>query len=151
MAKTKKRTATKPKPHERGKKVTHRVNTIRGNGTPPASVEVAAEKVPIGEAMRRAVEELGEVVIDDTLAPQQMRELSECYEDVTRRRAAWAEKNEDAKVAKKSLESATDLLLEKVRMFTHPVALPLFDQAQREDDLDKSLGSAEAPATDASV
>lgn len=114
-----------------------RSRTIKPNGSMPESAPVPPEpepKIPIGEAMRRAVEELGDVKIDNDLAPQQLRELAECYEDVTRRRAAFNERNEEAKTAKKSLESATDLLLEKVRAFTHPSPLPLFDAAERDTD-----------------
>ncbi len=140
MAKQAKRKAAKKKSETRTPTkssrapVTHRVTTHHGHGGRSTSAEVAPEKVPIGEAMRRAVEELGDVKIDDDLAPHQMHELAECYEDVTRRRAAFNEKNDDAKTAKKSLESATDLLLEKVREFTHPKSLPLFDQVEREGD-----------------
>ena len=91
--------------------------------------------------MRRAVEELGAVKIEDDLAPHQMLELAECFEDITRRRAAFNQKADEAKTAKKSLESATELLLEKVRSFTHPKALPLFDAAEREQDQDDMLDS----------
>lgn len=130
--------AAKPKPRRPDGTITHRMVTHKPNGAMSESVEVAPEetKVPIGEAMRQAVEQLGEVIIDRELAPKQMRELSDLYEDVTRRKAAYAAKADDAKIAKKSLESATDLLLEKVRLFTHPVALPLFDKAEAEEDRD---------------
>lgn len=134
--------ASKPTSERARPVVRHRANTIRGNGAPATSREVAPEKVPIGEAMRRAVEELGEVTIDDSLAPQQLRELADCYEDVTRRAAAWFEQSELCKTAKKSMESAKDLLLEKVRTFTHPVSLPLFDQAEREADQADMLDAA---------
>src|SRR6185436_19751425 len=89
-----------------------------------------------------AVEDLGEIVVDNDLAPDQMRQLAEVYEDVTRRQAAWNAKNDEAKVAKKALESATNLLLEKVRAFTHPVALPLFDKNEREADQADMLAAA---------
>lgn len=101
-------------------------------------------KVSIGEAMRRAVEELGEVVVDDKLAPSQLRQLAEYYEDVTRMQAAFNEKSEAAKVAKKSLEGATNLLLERVRAFTHPAPLPLFDQTQAEEDHETMLDAVDA-------
>lgn len=116
------------------KTVTHRINRHGSNGSISESAEVAPEKIPIGEAMRRAVEELGEVVIDDQLAPQQMRELGECLENVTRMQAAFDARSEDAKTAKKSLESAQNLLIEKVKQFTHPAPLPLFDGKEREKD-----------------
>lgn len=98
------------------------------------SVEVAPSLVPVGEAMRLAVEQLGDVKIDPELAVSQLRQLSDCFEEVTRRKAAYEAKAEESKTAKKSLESATELLLEKVRSFTHPTALPLFDQAEAEED-----------------
>lgn len=84
--------------------------------------------------MRQAVEALGDVVIDDTLAPSQMRQLAELLEDVTRREAAFKARNEEAKTAKKSLESATEFLLLRLKEFTHPASLPLFDQTQAESD-----------------
>lgn len=111
-----------------------RANIIPSNGDLPSSMEVAPETVSIGEAMRRAVEELGDVQIDEDLAPSQLRQLAETYEEVVKAQAAFNAKAEAAKIAKKSLESITALLLEKVRACTHPVALPLFDQAEREDD-----------------
>lgn len=120
-------------------KVTHRITTHRSNGNLSQSVEVAPEPVPIGEAMRLAVEQLGESRVDPALAPTQLIELGYCYEEVVRRKAAFEAKNDDAKVAKKSLESATELLLEKVRACTHPAALPLFDQVEAKDDLDTML------------
>jgi len=125
------------------KNTTHRVNTVRSNGAPSESAEVAPAPMTVGEAMRRAVEELGEVVIDEQLAAAHLRELAECYEQVTKEQAAYNQKAEVAKTAKKSLESATNLLLEKVRMFTHPEALPLFDQAQAEADRAEMLGGGE--------
>jgi hypothetical protein len=126
------------------RKVLHRVRTIKSNGDLPEAVEVAPEEVPIGEAMRRAVEELGEVVINDELAAGQLREIAEVYEDVTKAQAAFNAKNEAAKIAKKSLESVTNLLLEKVRAATHPATLPLFDQERAEDDRRDMLDAANA-------
>lgn len=119
--------------------LSHNVTEHKSNGALPEGHSVpvpAPETITIGEAMRRAVEDLGEVTIDNDLAPDQMRQLAEVYEDVTRRQAAWNAKNDEAKVAKKALESATNLLLEKVRAFTHPIALPLFDKTQAEADLE---------------
>lgn len=121
----------------------HRVTTINSNGDLPESREVAPEKVTVGEAMRRAVESLGEVVIDETMAPAQLRDISEAYEQVIREQAAYDAKAEEAKTAKKSLESATNLLLEKVRAATHPQPLPLFDQQQSEQDLEAMVGAGE--------
>lgn len=116
------------------KTVVHRINRGGTNGSPSTSTEVAPEKVNIGEAMRRAVEALGEQKVDPNLAPIQMLELADAYEQVTRMQAAFDARSEEAKTAKKSLESATNLLLEKVRSFTHPAPLPLFDGQQREAD-----------------
>jgi hypothetical protein len=100
------------------------------------------EKVNVGEAMRRAVEALGDLKIDDELAPRQMAELAELLEDITKRRAAFNLKNDEAKTAKKSLESVTELLLEKLKSFTHPAPLPLFDTEQAEDDLEDMLDAS---------
>lgn len=130
--------AQKPVPTKRARRqtVTHRLNTINPNGGRPASQEVAPEKVSVGEAMRRAVEQLGPVTIDAQLAAAQMEELAVCYDEIAKRQAAYDAKSEEAKTAKKSLESAENLLLERVREFTHAASLPLFDETQAEDDLD---------------
>lgn len=143
--KSTKRKATKPAKiasTPKRKTVTHRLHTFKGNGAPAESREVAPEPIPIGEAMRRAVDALGEVVIDDGLASAQLRELAELYERVTAEQTAFDEKAEAAKVAKKSVESATNLLLERVRAFTHAAPLPLFDQQQAEQDRSDMLDSA---------
>lgn len=150
--KKKSRSKSKPRamaqpPAKRKKWSAGRSRTVRPNGGLPEPMAVAAEtdeKVPIGEAMRRAVEALGEVTIDDTLAPQQLRELSACYDEITMRQAAFDAKAEEAKTAKKSLEAATELLLEKVRSFTHAAPLPLFDQNQAEQDHDDMLVGGDA-------
>lgn len=140
---------------ERPAKPAHRVTKFKPNGGIPTSTEVApapataSSKVSVGEAMRRAVEELGEITIDRDLAAGQLRELAELHEEITRRKAAYDLRAEEAKIAKQSLESAKDLLLEKLRTFTHPTPLPLFDQAQREADHQTMLDAA-APAEDKS-
>lgn len=114
-----------------------RVNTIKPNGgLPESKLAGPIEVVTIGEAMRRAVEALGDVTIDDGLAPQQLRELGESYEEVVRMQAAYDAKADAAKIAKKALESTEALLREKVRAFTHPAPLPLFDHVQAEADVD---------------
>lgn len=119
-----------------------RVNTIPSNGDLPSSVEVAPETVPVGEAIRRAVEELGDVVISDELAPGQLRQLGDAYEEVAKRAAEYAAKSEAAKIAKKSYDSAVEFLLERVKAFTHPAPLPLFDTQQAEDDERDMLDAA---------
>lgn len=135
----------------------HRVNTIPSSGAPSTSAEVAPEKVSAGEAMRLAVAELGDVAIDNDLAPAQLRELGEMYEDVARRRSAFNVKADAAKDAKKALETAETALLERVRMYTHKPAMPLFDAKEAETDHAAMLDAAEnegmvappAPATEA--
>lgn len=123
----------------------HRVTTINSNGDLPESREVAPEKLPAAEAVRRAIEQLGEVVIDDTLAPQQMRELADRYIEYARRKAEFDAKADAAKTAKKGLDTATELLLETFRSFAFPKPLPLFDTKQAEDDADKMLDAANRP------
>lgn len=133
-----------PKPAARAKRktVVHRINRHASSGALSESAEVLPEKVNIGEAMRRAVEALGDTTVDPSLAPTQMLELADCYEQVVRMQAAFDARAEEAKTAKKSLESATSLLLEKVRTFTHPAPLPLFDAAAREADTQKMEDAA---------
>lgn len=135
--------ARKPKASTAPRLVSHRVTTFKANGGAESSMEVAPDVMPVGEAMRIAVEALGDITIDNELAPKQLRELADCYEDVTSAQAAFNAKSEAAKVAKKSLESVTNLLLEKVRSFTHPIALPLFDQAQAESDHEDMLAGGD--------
>lgn len=136
----KKKAAAKTKPRAKaGRKnwSAQRGRTVKSSGSVDQPIQVAPEpeeRVTIGEAMRIAVEKLGDVNVDKDLAPSQMAQLGECYEEWTRRQAAFDAKSEEAKTAKKSLESATELLLEKVRSFTHPSPLPLFDQKEAEDD-----------------
>lgn len=136
----KKKPAAKAKPRAkagRKKWSAQRGRTIKGNGSVEQPVNVAPEpeeRVNIGEAMRIAVEKLGAVKIDNDLAPQQLREIGEIVEDIARRQAAYDAKAEEAKTAKKSLESVTELLIEKARSFTHPSPLPLFDQESAEDE-----------------
>lgn len=122
--------------------------TYPSNGSLPSTSTVLVEdnKVSIGEAMRRAVEELGDRTIDSQLAAGQMVELADCYEEVVRRQAAFNAKNDEAKTAKKSLESAEALVLEKIRTFTHAAALPLFDHIERENDQAAMEGAATADA-----
>lgn len=122
-----------------------RVNTIPSNGDLPSSVEVAPEPVSIGEVMRQALDELGDIAIDPDLAIGQLHEIGEAYEEVVRRQAAYNARAEEAKTAKKSLEAAQEMVLEKVRAATHPKPLPLFDHQQAEDDrLDMLDAAADA-------
>jgi hypothetical protein len=137
MAKKKARSEGKPKTSAKRKHwSSQRGRTIPSNGSVEAPIVVAPEpepKIAIAEAMRLAVEKLGDLKVNDDLAPQQLRELGELCEDITRRQAAYDAKAEEAKTAKKSLESAQELLIEKVRTFTHPNVLPLFDETVEED------------------
>lgn len=124
--------ASRPKPRKPARR--SRVNTIRSNGDQPSSMEVAPEPVSVGEAMRQAVASLGDVQIDNELAPAQLRQLADAYEEVAKTQAAFNAKNDAAKVAKKALDTATNFLLERVKDFTHPAPLPLFDAPQAEAD-----------------
>lgn len=145
----KKKPAAKAKPRAkagRKKWSAQRGRTVKSSGSvdqPNLIAPEPEERVNIGEAMRIAVEKLGDVKVDNDLAPSQMAQLGECYEEVTRRQAAFDAKSEEAKTAKKSLESATELLLEKVRSFTHPSPLPLFDHEQEEEDRSNMLKGIE--------
>ncbi len=66
----------RPEPRARRTKWSaSRRNTFKANGGLPESMEVAPEPVPIGEAMRRAVEELGDIAVDDESAPAHLREF----------------------------------------------------------------------------
>jgi len=76
-------------------------------------------------------------------ASEQLRELAICYDDVADAQAKYELKADAAKTAKKTLEAATNALLEKVREFTHPTALPLFDAEERERDQQTMLDAAD--------
>lgn len=117
----------------------HRVNTIPGNGSAAESREVAPGPLPIGDAMRQAVEALGARTTDEGLSAGQLAELADCSEAVAREQAAYDRKAGEAKIAKKSLESATALLIERVRTFTHAAPMPLFDARQAEADREAML------------
>lgn len=130
----------------------NRGRKIKANGGVTESLPVAAEPnetITVGEAMRRAVESLGSVTISDELAPQQLRELGTLYEEVASRQAAYDAKAEEAKTAKKSLEVAQEMLLSRVKEFTHPSPLPLFDTTQAEGDLAAMVDGGEV--TDAQL
>lgn len=142
-------------PKARRKTVVHRLNTHKPNGGLPASQEVAPEPVAIGEAVRRAIEDLGDTIIDESLAPSQLRELAGCLEHIVEEQTRYDKKSEEAKVAKKSLESAQAFLIERVKAFTHPTPMPLFDKVQAEEDekdmLDAAHGQGEPKGEAASV
>lgn len=139
--------ASKPKPRRPDGIITHRVTTHKPNGSMSESVEVAPsaepERVNIGEAMRLAVEELGPVMIDAELAEQQLRDLASDFDEVERRKAAFTAKNDEAKTAKKALDAATELLLMKLKQYTHVTPLPLFDQTKEEADRGDMLDAIE--------
>jgi hypothetical protein len=133
-------------PAKRKKWSASRGRTVKSNGSVDEPIVVApdvVETVTIGEAMRIAVEKLGDITIDPTLAVGQLRELGEVVEEIARRQAAFDAKSEEAKTAKKSLESAQELLQEKTRSFTHPSPLPLFDHQSEEDDRAEMLSGGD--------
>lgn len=129
-----------------------RTNVHKPDGSLPESVEVAPTTDPapvsIGEAMRQAVEALGPVTIDAELAVQQLGDLATDFEEVERRKAAFAARAEEAKTAKKALDAATELLLEKLRTYTHATPMPLFDGPQAEADRSAMLDAAEDVGTE---
>lgn len=113
----------------------HRLTTLPSNGDAPESREVAPQAISVGEAMRQAVAALGERTTDVGLSAGQLAELADCYEHVIEATAAYAQKADAAKVAKKAVESATEFLLERIKAYTHGASLPLFDATQAEQDV----------------
>lgn len=95
-----------------------------------AAITGAASK-----AVKNFAASLGSMKIDKAQAPEQMEELGTLLEDVAKAKATADAKADEAKTAKGTYESKVNLLLEKLRGFTHPKALPLFDQTQAESDL----------------
>lgn len=124
-----------------------RVNTIPSNGDQPTSQASGPEPttpVPAVEAARRALEELGELSVDQTLSKQQLEDIGSAYEEVIRRRAILDAKREDVKVAKKGVEAAEEVMSDKIRTYTHPEPMaPLIDIASREQDHQEMLDAAE--------
>jgi hypothetical protein len=100
--------------------------------------KVAKTAAVIGGAVAKAVKNfavnLGAMKIDKVAAADQMEELGELLEEVAKAKGVADEKAEAAKTAKSTYESKVNLFMEKVRGFTHPKSLPLFDAAQRETD-----------------
>lgn len=68
------------------------------------------------------------ITIDADLAAAQLEELANLHADVLRAAHIAEEKKEAASTAKKTVESKTGLLMDRLRAFTHPPSLPLFDQ-----------------------
>jgi hypothetical protein len=112
--------------------VADRVNNRKPayDGTPNYSEEGQATK---GVAIDTAIQ------IDDELAAGQLRELAELQTEVNAATSTYNVKKDAAAVAKKTVESKTELLLEKLRLFTHPPSLPLFDQTQHNRDVTRML------------
>jgi hypothetical protein len=87
------------------------------------------------KAIKNFAANLGSMKIDKLQAADQMEELGELLEDVAKALGTSITKADEAKTAKGTYDSKVNLLLEKLRGFTHPKALPLFDQHQAEADL----------------
>jgi len=111
-----------------------RRNVIKTNGALPESGSVPEPRtaMPIAEAMNQAIKDLGPLNIDPSRAVNQLTELGGLLEDVRARKAAYEARHEEAQTAKKSWESARELLEYKVKAFTHPAELPLLDAAKVE-------------------
>jgi hypothetical protein len=101
--------------------------------------EASFAPVPVAEAIASAQESLGEPKTDEGLTADQARQLSECSERVDRARKVYEDKREAAKTAKEALDGARDELERKVKAFTHPEPLPLFDGKQAEADVAKMV------------
>jgi hypothetical protein len=110
-------------------------------------VSKAAREVggAVGKAVATFAKSLGEMKIDDKAAADQMHEIGTMLEDVARAKGMADDKAEASKLAKQSYESKVNLFMEKVRGFTHPKSLPLFDAAEREADQKDMLDAAAEP------
>lgn len=140
---------------EKGRVLEHKPKPAAGKKSKsaaekPAVVEV---QIPIGEAMRQAVEKLGPIAIDPSLAVSQLEQLGEYHANVVRMQAAYDERAEAAKTAKKSLEAAQEVLIDQVKRFTRKAPMPLFDRVQKEQDLVDMAAApqAVAPAPEAAA
>jgi hypothetical protein len=105
--------------------------------------EASFAPVPVAEAIAQAQESLGEPIVDAGLTADQARQLSECSDRVDKARKVYEDKREAAKTAKETLENAREELERKVKAFTHPAALPLFDGPQAEADRAKMVEAPE--------
>lgn len=130
-----------------------RITNFPSNGDAPSAIEPAPLRPTIGEIIRKAVLDLGEAKVDPDLATQQLRQLGEAVEEITRRKAEFDARSDEAKTAKKGYEGAVDHLVRLATEFTHPTPLPLFDASEREDDQQamESAASAEIPPPPAMV
>jgi Sec-independent protein translocase protein TatA len=97
----------------------------------------------VGKAVGNFAKSLGEMKVDHVRAGDQMEELGTLLEDLAKAKTSADEKAEAAKTAKATVESKTNLLLEKMRGFTHPKSLPLFEAAEREADQKNMLDAVE--------
>lgn len=97
---------------------------------------IVTKAAKVGSAVTKAVKEftasLGPKKVDGAKAEAQMNTLADLLEDVATAKAKADEKAADAKTAKGTYESKVNLFLERVRTFTHPKALPLFDAADED-------------------
>ena len=122
------------------KKATQKKKTVKA---------VTAKAAKLGGAVSKAVKafstNLGAMNVSMDDAPAQMMELGELLEDVAKAKDTADSKAADAKTAKATYESKVNLLLEKLRGFTHPKALPLFDATEREQDLKGMQAADETP------
>lgn len=148
MAKRKGNAKSKPKrPRAPRTRSAGRTNTHKPNGGLSESMAVAPtsepERVPAAEAGRRALAELGDLKVDHELSAHQLEDIGIAHEEVIRQQAILASKKEDVKVAKAAVKAAEDLRDEKIRMYTHPESLPLFDETQAESDHEAMLNAAE--------
>lgn len=116
-----------------GRRGTDRPRAVRQTVT---KVREVANRVggSVAKAVKNFSANLGAMKIDKGAAPDQLEELGTLLEDVAGAKATADEKAETAKTAKATYESKVNLLLEKLRGFTHPKALPLFDGPAREAD-----------------
>lgn len=97
----------------------------------------------VGKAVANFAKSLGEMKIDDDAAADQMHEIGDALEDVAKAKMIADDKAETAKTAKATYESKVNLFMEKVRGFTHPKSLPLFDAPAAEKDRQQMLDAAD--------
>jgi len=135
--------AVKAKTIETPKKRTGaRIVNRQANGAAGPVMSVPEPDLPLEESIKKAIEELGELAVDESSAPKHLRELADDYHEVVRTQTILAKRVDAVKIAKKSVDSATAVLLEKLRSCTHQKPLPLFNVKDREADQANMLEGA---------
>ena len=134
----KKNAATEPKTRAKRAKTAVAAYTRRVEKKAPSAGPV------IKKAVKTLLASMGALEINDAQAAKQLRELGRDLEHVAQALQLAEDRKDSAKDAQKDYEALVNRTLEKLRSFTHPKAMPLFDAEEREADQREMLAAAES-------